>query len=243
MIFNLSLLFVSFLSCYGEASTYLGKYLYTVVDGKILYPDGTPSFWSVGLYLSALVIAGGVGSLVADAVFPPLFKRFRLKKSFLLFAGIAVPVLVGFYFLGYNKMGRASPYLLLFFLAVSGFLEGTFFAMKCNLIPECADYGEWKSGVRQDGTLFSVQVMLTQIYEALPILAIALLLQFSGYVEPNGEEIVLQNDTVKNALYAGITLLPCAGIVLASIPVCFYKYDGAFRQKVRRELSAGRKEE
>ncbi len=243
LIFDIGLLLSATVFSLSEAGTYVGGYLYAIRDGKIVYPDGSLSFLDEGLFLTLVMMLSGGGSALSEAVFPLFFKKLGMKKTYFVTAVFCAALCVGAYFFGYDKVGKASIYLLLVYCLALGFFGGMFESMKANLIPECADYTEWKTGVRCDGTLFSVQVMVSQIIESIPVLAVAFILQACGYREPHLEEVVTQTRVVRDGIYLAITLLPAAGVLLGIIPVCFYGYTGKFREKVLAELAEKRKEE
>ena len=144
------------------------------------------------------------------------------------------------FFVGYDKLGKASIFVFLTYYFVIGALGGTFDSMKSNLIPEVTDYSEWKTGIRRDGTFFSAQVMISQLIESVPVLAVSIVLQICGYSE--SEALSTQPDSVRQGIFIAATLIPAAGIVLGFVPAAFYSYVGKLREKVKAELGEKRKE-
>lgn len=242
IIFDLALLISATVFCAQEASTYIGKYMFGSADGFVTYPGGAKSFLPSELLLTVLVVLVGGGSALGDALFPVFFKKLGLKKSLFVFSGIGAAICVAMYFIGFDRWGMVSFYLFLVYYLFIGILCGIFESLKSNLIPECADYSEWKTGVRRDGTFFSVQVMVSQLIESVPILAVAVALQVSGYVEPDEATVFMQSDDVKTGIFTAVTLIPAGGMLLGMIPAAFYGYTGKFREKVRQEIEARRKE-
>ena len=95
--------------------------------------------------------------------------------------------------------------------------------------------------IQNDGTFFSTQVMVSQLIESVPILAVAVILQVCGYNET--EAALTQPPVVKNGIFIAATLVPAVGMCLGMIPAAFYSFTGKFREKVKSELAAKRKEE
>lgn len=241
IVFDLALLISATVFAAEEVGAYAGKYLYGSDGGRILYPDGSKSFLPSELFLPILIGLIGGGSAVGDALFPAVFKKVGLKKSFFIFSAVGIALCVATYFLGFDRWAKASLFIFIVFYFLIGVVIGTFESMKSNLIPECADYSEWKTGVRRDGTFFSTQVMVSQLIESVPVLAVALILQLSGYSESEAE--LIQPQAVKNGIFIATTLVPAAGMLLGMIPAAFYNYTGKYREKIRSELSERRKEE
>ena len=242
IVFDVALLIAATVSCAQEASAYAGKYLYDAADGFILYPGGAKSFLPSELLLTVLVLLIGGGSVIGDAVFPVFFKKWGLKKSLFVFAAVGAAICVAMFFMGPDRWGAASFYLFLAYYLLIGVIDGVFESLKSNLIPECADYSEWKTGVRRDGTFFSVQVMISQLIETVPVLAVAVALQISGYAQGDEAGAIVQSDAVKQGVFTAVTLIPAGGLLLSMIPAAFYDYTGKFRERVRRELEERRKE-
>ena len=241
IIFDLALLIGATVFAASEVSTYAGKYLYGSEGGRILYPDGTKSFLPSELFLPIMVGLIGGGTAVGDAVFPAVFKKVGLKKSYFVFSSVGIALCVAAFFLGYDRWNKASLFIFLAYYFLIGVIGGTFDSMKSNLIPECADYSEWKTGVRRDGTFFSTQVMVSQLIESVPVLAVAVILQICGYNET--EAALTQPIAVKNGIFIAATIVPAVGMCLGMIPAAFYSYTGRFREKVKTELAERRKEE
>lgn len=241
IIFDLALLIGATVFAASEISTYAGKYLYGSEGGQVLYPDGTKSFLPSELLLPIMVGLIGGGTAVGDAIFPAVFKKVGLKKSYFVFSSVGIALCVSAFFLGYDRWSKASLFIFLAYYFLIGVIGGTFDSMKSNLIPECADYSEWKTGVRRDGTFFSTQVMISQLIESVPILAVAVILQVCGYNET--EAALTQPAAVKNGIFIAATLVPAVGMCLGMIPAAFYSFTGKFREKVKSELAAKRKEE
>ena len=241
LIFDLGLLLAATVFAVSEVSTYAGKYLYESAEGFLLYPNGQKSFLPSELFLPILIALVGGGTAVGDAIFPAVFNKVGLKKSFYIFSAISILICVIMFFIGYDKLGAASVFVFLVYYFIAGVLCGTYESMKSNLIPEVTDYSEWKTGVRRDGTFFSAQVMVSQLIESIPVLAVSIVLQICNYSET--EALLVQPEVVKQGIFISATLLPAGGLILGLIPVAFYSYTGKLREKVKAELEEKRKEE
>ncbi len=237
-VFDGALLLSATVFAAREVSTYAGKYLYGSADGYVLYPGGGTSFLPSELFLTVLVVLVGAGLLIGDSIFPLVFKKAGLKKSYFIFSCLGIVTCVIMYLLGFDRWGKVSFFLFLTFYLIIGIFGGVFESMKSNLIPECADYSEWKTGVRRDGTFFSAQVMFSQLLETVPVLAVSIVLQCCGYNDSMA--VFEQSESVKQGIFIAATLIPAGGMILGLVPAFFYSYTGKTRERIRAELSERR---
>lgn len=63
--------------------------------------------------------------------------------------GAAVNVIL--YFVGFDKLGKASIFVLFFFLILVGIPLGIYNVITYNMVADATDYMEWKSGQRIEG--------------------------------------------------------------------------------------------
>lgn len=102
---------------------------------------------------------------------------------------------------------------------------GTIFA----LLPDTVEYGEWKTGVRREGLVYSGGSMGTKIGTGIGAASVGWILSFGGYV--GGQAI--QSDSAIFAINALFLYLPIVTFVLLVILLVFYRLDKEYPQIIK----------
>lgn len=187
------------------------------------------SFYLFGdsLYAIVLNVLNMVPGVFAAMLMPTILKRFDKFKT--LFWCNIVNILLGFaiYFTGY---GNQSLFLVLTCIrtvpmSIVGILAYMF-------TPDCAEYGEYKSGFSAKGITFAIQTFSVKITGAVSSsLALALLGLFSWIsVEAESfEELaalnIQQSAAALNGLWAVYALVPVIGMVISTFFYLGYKLN------------------
>lgn len=248
------------------ASPYVAKYLFDyqkvvsesgVVSYKLLYADGTQSFLTKGLILTVLSVMIGVGMVPAMLLLPILKKKFDFKIIYIfsMLFGAAVNVIL--YFVGFDKLGKASIFVLFFFLILVGIPLGIYNVITYNMVADATDYMEWKSGQRIEGISFAAQTLISKASAGVASLITGFVVDASNiekfttdgfWVTPETVSEGLSVPTAENVadvrgwIFIMITLIPAAGMLLTCIPMAFYDYSGKKKQKIKTELEVIREE-
>jgi sugar (glycoside-pentoside-hexuronide) transporter len=115
---------------------------------------------------------------------PAIARRFGKVKTALysyLLVGVATVLL---YFTGRHIGG----FLLL--TAIAGFFDGISNITRMSALADCVEYGEWKTGNRAEGLVFSANIFKSKVASALAGAIPAYLLAWIGYV-PNADQSAL----------------------------------------------------
>ncbi len=126
--------------------------------------------------------------------------------------------------------------LLLFvsnIFAMVGFY--TTFGFAATFIIDCIDYGEWKNGVRSEGSIACAQSVTAKIGTAIGVALVGVLMGWSGY---DGTAAV-QVQSANNMLIALFSVIPAAFCVIQFIFLKFYDLDKILPQ-IREDLKARR---
>jgi len=88
------------------------------------------------------------------------------------------------------------------------------------LVSDCLDYSEWKTGMRSDGSMYSLYTFSRKIGSTIASSGIALGLSIVGYV--SGENVIQTAETVRGIYYL-CNLIPtlCYGLILLGIGLIF----------------------
>ena len=224
---------------FRQMFTYLGKnkYLLTYYGGYMA-TDALKTSAAVTLFVS-FYLFGNVGYSillnllgmvpgVVIAVFMPMILK-RLDKFKTLFWANIVNILLGFviYFVGYEN--ETAFLVLPCIRALPMCLVGVLAFM---FTPDCAEYGQYKSGVSAKGITFAIQTFSVKITGAVAsALALFLLGLFSWQAveadsfEKLAELNIQQSDPALQGLWIVYALIPVIGMVISTFFYLGYKLN------------------
>ena len=224
---------------FRQMFTYLGKnkYLLTYYGGYMA-TDALKTSAAVTLFVS-FYLFGNVGYSillnllgmvpgVVIAVFMPMILK-RLDKFKTLFWANIVNILLGFviYFVGYEN--ETAFLVLTCIRALPMCLVGVLAFM---FTPDCAEYGQYKSGVSAKGITFAIQTFSVKFTGAVSsALALFLLGLFSWQAveadsfEKLAELNIQQSDPALQGLWIVYALIPVIGMVISTFFYLGYKLN------------------
>ena len=224
---------------FRQMFTYLGKnkYLLTYYGGYMA-TDALKTSAAVTLFVS-FYLFGNVGYSillnllgmvpgVVIAVFMPMILK-RLDKFKTLFWANIVNILLGFviYFVGYEN--ETAFLVLTCIRALPMCLVGVLAFM---FTPDCAEYGQYKSGISAKGITFAIQPFSVKITGAVSsALALFLLGLFSWLAveadsfEKLAELNIQQSDPALQGLWIVYALIPVIGMVISTFFYLGYKLN------------------
>ena len=224
---------------FRQMFTYLGKnkYLLTYYGGYMA-TDALKTSAAVTLFVS-FYLFGNVGYSillnllgmvpgVVIAVFMPMILK-RLDKFKTLFWANIVNILLGFviYFVGYEN--ETAFLVLTCIRALPMCLVGVLAFM---FTPDCAEYGQYKSGISAKGITFAIQTFSVKITGAVSsALALFLLGLFSWQAveadsfEKLAELNIQQSDPALQGLWIVYALIPVIGMVISTFFYLGYKLN------------------
>ena len=224
---------------FRQMFTYLGKnkYLLTYYGGYMA-TDALKTSAAVTLFVS-FYLFGNVGYSillnllgmvpgVVIAVFMPMILK-RLDKFKTLFWANIVNILLGFviYFVGYEN--ETAFLVLTCIRALPMCLVGVLAFM---FTPDCAEYGQYKSGISAKGITFAIQTFSVKITGAVAsALALFLLGLFSWQTveadsfEKLAELNIQQSDPALQGLWIVYALIPVIGMVISTFFYLGYKLN------------------
>ena len=224
---------------FRQMFTYLGKnkYLLTYYGGYMA-TDALKTSAAVTLFVS-FYLFGNVGYSillnllgmvpgVVIAVFMPMILK-RLDKFKTLFWANIVNILLGFviYFVGYEN--ETAFLVLTCIRALPMCLVGVLAFM---FTPDCAEYGQYKSGISAKGITFAIQTFSVKITGAVSsALSLFLLGLFSWQAveadsfEKLAELNIQQSDPALQGLWIVYALIPVIGMVISTFFYLGYKLN------------------
>ncbi|MGL5695281.1 MAG: MFS transporter [Peptostreptococcaceae bacterium] len=147
--------------------------------------------------------------------YPMLTKRF--KKKNILQAQLIIDTLlrVMLFVVGYEKIG-----IVLVLIIVMNYLNTLTSSLIPNMIGECVEYCEYKTGKRTEGIVFSFQTFSGKMKTAIALGISGFVLTWIGY-NPLATN---QESTVLNGIFMLCIIGPAIGNVLKLIATMFIKY-------------------
>lgn len=165
--------------------------------------------------------------LILPIFVPALVKSLGKKRLFLILAGISVVAGLIQYFVGYQSFPAFLVLNALRTIGVMspGILMGLFSA-------DCAEYGAYVTGKRNEGITFSIQTFSTKLGLAFGGFIGTALLGVFGYVAN-----VEQTQGALDGIWIMMTLVPTAGLAVAMVIIgLFYRLKESDVQRMINEM-------
>ena len=140
-------------------------------------------------------------------------------------------LLVGFlvfYFYPINSLNELL--LVLGFIGIGNGATGVLF---WSMLPDTIEYGEWKTGVRTESSLYGFMTFAQKGAIALAAILLGMALTQIGF-EPNQ----IQSEETLSGLKFIMTWIPVTGIFISFVLVSFYPIDKSFHQKLINQIES-----
>ena len=138
-------------------------------------------------------------------------------------------LLIGFLvFYFYPIASLVELLLVLGFIGIGNGATGVLF---WSMLPDTIEYGEWKTGVRTESSLYGFMTFAQKGAIAFAALLLGMVLTQIGF-EPNE----IQSEQTLSGLKFVMTWIPLVGIFISFILVYFYPIDKSFHKKLINEI-------
>ena len=209
LLFASFLFFVSAVFTRGTATVYY-----------MTYNAGQPGL------LGPLLAAGTVASMLGILMSQGFAGRLGKRDTFIFGLGLWAVCGVGMFLTPYSAV------MMLFLWYVCGYVGmGLSFGLFWSLIADTVEYGEWQTGIRAEGGIYSIASFLLKLCSAVAGIVPAVVLDLTGYL-PN----VAQSDRALAGINWIMTLFPAVFGLLAIAPLLFYRLDEVQFTKIVYEL-------
>uniref|UniRef100_UPI003FEE4C90 MFS transporter n=1 Tax=Candidatus Fimivicinus sp. TaxID=3056640 RepID=UPI003FEE4C90 len=118
--------------------------------------------------------------------------------------------------------------------AVSNITMGAAIVCVNAMLADTIEYGEWKTGQRNEAMITSTRCFVTKCVSAVAGLVVALVIGLTGMVPQAAE----QAPTVLNSFHFVYTLGSAGVMILAIVPMFFYKLTEKRHAEIMEELAA-----
>ncbi|MDA9636437.1 glycoside-pentoside-hexuronide (GPH):cation symporter [SAR86 cluster bacterium] len=149
-------------------------------------------------------------------------KNAWLGSMTILFSGLII-----FYL--YPIKGISELLIILGFIGIGNGATGVLF---WSMLPDTIEYGEWKTGIRTESSLYGFMTFAQKGAIAVAALSLGWILTIIEFT-PNTIQSI---ETIENLKFI-MAWIPIAGIFISFILVCFYPIDSSFHKKLIEEIN------
>lgn len=169
-----------------------------------------------------------IPSVVGAACFPPLFKLTNNKgKAASIFALLTGVCMLCMCFFSAEK----SPVFFYACSCLSQFFFSGFNTAIYAIIPDCVEYGEWKTGLRNDGFQYAFISLGNKIGMAVGTSVLAAALGSCGYAANQR-----QNDAVLAVMKHSFTTIPGVLWIITAAVLFFYRLNRKAYDDIIKEI-------
>lgn len=190
------------------------------------YVEGNASYYTT--YSMCIIIPSIIGAACFQPVFRKLNNKGRTASIFALFTGISM--LCMFFF--NVKETPAAFYTL---AGITQFFFSGFNTAIYAIVPDCVEYGEWKTGLRNDGFQYAFVSLGNKIGMAIGTALLAALLGKYGYVANQ-----VQNPAVLSIMRHSFTTIPGVLWIVTAIVLFFYRLNKKRYNEIVEDLKKNR---
>ena len=199
---------------YGRGA--LGMYYFTYYEGDVSL------FSTFSLF--------GMGSFLGASTFSYFYGKLKNKGRVAALAAFGAGIFMAP--LGFLHC-TSSPAIFYACTLVSSLFSGLFTTSVYAVVPDTAEYGEWKTGVRNDGFQYAFVSFGNKVGQAIGSAGGIAILGALGYVANQ-----TQSETVLNALNFMWGILPPILWIVSGLLFLFYKIDQDMFNSMLAEIKA-----
>jgi len=180
---------------------------------------------------SSILLVATIGGMIAGLIIGPvLIEKKGVKKAIVLASFVSLAASALLFPAGKNTV------MIIACMVVFGIAQGVPSVATYPMYGDAVEYGEWKTGVRIDGVIFSSYTLMQQVVSGLAGFLIGTLLTFLGY----NSDLTVQSTLTVNGIAGIFILSPIILSVLTIIIVSFYPLDRKKYEEIIRELEERR---
>ncbi len=173
-------------------------------------------------------MAANITMVIVGCILSPMVaRRFGKVKTVIYAYLLAGAATVLMYFAGHG----VAAFLVL--TAAAGFFDGVGNIVRNSCLADCVEYGEWKTGNRAEGLVFSANIFKSKVASGFAGAIPAFLLAWIGYV-PNAA----QSASTLHWIALFFTAILGGATIVAIIPMLSYELSEDRYAKIVGELNA-----
>ena len=170
-----------------------------------------------------------VGMVAGALLFTVLAKHLGKRNCLFISAAVSVVSNLVLYFVGWSN-------LTVLFICAAVTTVGIGFGYVCvnAMIADTIEYGEWKTGQRNEAMITSTRCFVTKCVGALASMLVLSFIGLTGFVPQAAEQTI----GALNGFHFLYALLPAIVMILAVAPMLFYKLTEKRHAEIIAELAA-----
>lgn len=177
-------------------------------------------------------LMGTVGSVLAILVVPICSKFMNNRAIYKLSLSMAAAGYIGMAIMGYLVQGNVTLLGICYILTSLG--TGSMFVNQTVMLADCVDYGEFKTGSRNQSLTFSMKGFLQKMAYTIQAIIMYATFTITGY---DGEAVV-QTTQAQSAISFLMFIVPPAMMIISLIIFSKkYKIYGDFKKEVLEAVS------
>ncbi|MDJ0909829.1 MAG: MFS transporter [Woeseiaceae bacterium] len=196
--------------------------------------DGAPLFRALGLDFSktAVFLSSGTLALLCGILATQMVLRHFDKRKLMIALTLANAVIMGVFFFIPPEM----YWTMVAINCAGAFVIGPTLAIVWSMYADCADYGEWKTGRRTTGLIFSASQFAQKLGLAVGAGLAGYILSLFGYIADQE-----QTETARLGIRLMFTVFPAVLAGLSGLAILFYKIDNKTLRQMEADLAETRK--
>lgn len=191
------------------------------------YVEGNSSYYTT--YSMCIIIPSIIGAACFQPVFRKTNNKGRTAAIFALMTGVSMLFL---YF--FNV--RETPIMFYAVSAITQFFFSGFNTAIYAIIPDCVEYGQWKTGLRNDGFQYAFVSLGNKVGMAIGTALLAGMLGRFGYVANQA-----QNEAVLSVMKHSFTTIPGMLWIVTAIVLFFYRLNKKRYNEIMEDLKSGKR--
>lgn len=216
------LIVVGLIARISSATFYLKYYVPSGGESGLWWMDRT----------SLLITLGFIGQLFGAMLTPSFLKVFDKRQLMIFMAILNASLLVGCYFVPPSWYWTVTG-----FHVASIFTFGVMITLLFAMYTDCAEYGEWKSGVNSAGLTVSASMFSLKFGSAFGSAVPAFILAAFGFIANE-----VQTAEAISGIRIMFNFVPAIFFFAAGILMIFYKLNGTVVKDMERALMQRRSE-
>ena len=170
-----------------------------------------------------------VASILGGLISPYLTKKLGKRNTALL--GLLVNALGAFLIF---SLSYSSLYAMIAINFICGIFDGAGYITLTSMVADCVEYGEWQTGKRSEGMIFSLNIFKSKISSAIGGSLCGYILAYIGY-----KANVTQSTFTLNGIHVIQTLIPCIIIFTSFLLLRRYNLTEAEYDAIVEDLRNG----
>lgn len=190
------------------------------------YVEGNASYYTT--YSMCIIIPSIIGAACFQPVFQKTNNKGRAASIFALLTGCSMLIL---YFFSVKE----SPAAFYIFSGLTQFFFSGFNTAIYAIIPDCAEYGQWKTGLRNDGFQYAFISLGNKVGMAIGTALLAGMLGKFGYIANQP-----QNHAVLAVMKHAFTTIPGILWLVTAAVLFFYRLNRKYYNEIVNDLKNGK---